>query len=382
MKINQYIIITTSVAVCCLFAGCGAHTDGHRHDNEAADEKHSDEIIFTQRQAEAAGIEFETVTPSEFCNVIKVSGQIQSPMGEEHTVCATTDGIVSFANPSITDGTAIGAGQTIVTISAKKLQDGDNAQKARVAFETAEREYKRAEALAADKIISTKEFEQVRMRYETAKATYEGMAQSMTANGVKVTSPINGYVKNRLVRQGDYVSVGDPILTVTQNRRLQLRAEVPENSVRYLRNVSSANFKVAYDNTTYKLADLNGKLLSYGKSSSTNNFYVPVTFEFDNVGDIVAGAFAEVFLLSNPRKDVLSVPLSALTEEQGVYYVYVQVKDEKEAYFKTEVKTGQDNGDRIEITKGLKPGDKVVTKGAYQVKLAATSSAIPEGHSH
>ena len=327
-------------------------------------------------------MELETVSPGEFCNVIKVSGQIQSPTGEEQTVCATADGIVNFANPSITEGTAVAAGETIVTISARDLQDGDNVQKAKVAFETAEKEYRRAGELAGDKIISDKEFDQVRMSYETAKAAYEGMARSMTGNGVKVASPIKGYVKNRLAKQGDYVSVGDPILTVTQNRRLQLRAEVPENCAGELRNIGSANFRLAYDDTTYRLADLNGKLLSYGRASTANSFYIPMTFEFNNVGEIVTGAFAEVFLLANPRKEVLTVPMSALTEEQGVYYVYVQEKGHQEAYRKTEVKTGQDNGERIEITGGLKSGDKVVTKGAYQVKLAATSTVIPHGHSH
>ena len=78
----------------------------------------------------------------------------------------------------------------------------------------------------------------------------------------------------------------------------------------------------------------------------------------------------------------MSLPLSALTEEQGVYYVYVQVKGEKEAFLKKEVRTGQDNGERVEILSGLDVGDLVVVKGAYQVKLAASSTSVPEGHSH
>ena len=44
--------------------------------------------------------------------------------------------------------------------------------------------------------------------------------------------------------------------------------------------------------------------------------------------------------------------------------------------------TGQDDGVRIEIVRGLSAGDEVVTHGAYQVKLAAASTVIPEGHHH
>lgn len=367
-------------ATSLLLASC--NTTPQAHTEEATEEKHADEIVFTQEQAAAAGVELETVAPGTFTNVIKVSGQIQSSLGDEQTVVATANGIVSFVNTSITEGATVGAGQSIVTISAKKLQDGDPALKAKIAYETAEREYRRSEGLVADKIISAKEFEQVRLRYETAKAAYEGQATQVTANGVRVASPISGYIKNRLVNQGDYVSVGDPIVTVTQSRRLQLRAEVSESDFKHLKTITGANFKAAYDDTTCRLADLNGKLLSYGKASGADSFYLPITFEFDNVGDIVAGAFAEVYLLARPQKDVVSVPMSALTEEQGVYYVYVQVPNENEAFLKKEIVIGQDDGERVEVVKGLSAGDIVVVKGAYQVKLAASSSAIPEGHSH
>ena len=139
---------------------------------------------------------------------------------------------------------------------------------------------------------------------------------------------------------------------------------------------------MASDEKTYKLSSLNGKLVSWGKSSATDSYYVPVTFEFDHVDNILAGAFAEVYLLADARPDVLSVPLSAIVEEQGVCYVFVQVPGEPDAFLKKEVTTGEDNGERIEIISGVKAGDIVVTKGAYQVKLAATSSVIPEGHTH
>ena len=128
------------------------------------------------------------------------------------------------------------------------------------------------------------------------------------------------------------------------------------------------------------MSEMNGKLLSYGKTSSNNSFYIPVTFEFDNVGNIIPGAFAEVYLLAQPKDNIISVPVSALTEEQGLNFVYLQIEDD--AFKKQEVTVGQNNGDRAEILKGLKKGDKIVTNGVYQVKLAASSSVIPDGHNH
>lgn len=354
--------------------------DGHNHEAEASEASHAGEIAFTSLQAKAAKLKTEVVKAAPFQQVIKTSGQIQAPQGDEQILVATSSGIVSFVNRSITEGSAVRLGETIVTISAQNLQDGDPATKARIAFETAEKEYKRAEALVADQIISAKEFEQTQLAYENAKIAYQAQSGQVTTAGIKVTSPMNGYIKNRLVNQGEYLSVGQPIATVAQNRRLQLRAEVSENYFKYLKGINDANFRTTYDNATYKLSDLNGKLVSYGKSSSSNGFYIPVTFEFDNVGDIIPGSFTEVYLLATPREEVLSIPLSALTEEQGLHFVYVQV--EPEAFVKKEVVIGQSNGDRVEIIAGITAGESVVVNGVIQVKLASASGAIPDGHNH
>jgi RND family efflux transporter MFP subunit len=357
-----------------------AEGDGHHHDDGDDDGEHPDEIVFTQEQARAVGLTTETVAPGTFLSVLKTSGQIQASQGDEATIVATSNGIVSFTNPSITEGSPVGAGQPVVTISAKKLQEGDPAEKAKIEYETALKEYQRAESLIRDRIISAKDHEQAKLRYETARTAYQAQASHVTAIGVSVTSPIGGYLKNRMVSQGEYVSVGQPIATVSQNKRLQLRAEVSENHYKTLRSISGANFRPAYDDVVYRLSDLNGRLLSFGKSAARQSFYIPVTFEFDNVGDIIPGAFTEVFLLSSPQEDVISVPAASVTEEQGLYFVYLQL--DGEGYRKQEVTLGQNNGERVQILRGLNEGDRVVTRGVYQVKLAAVSSVMPEGHSH
>ena len=356
------------------------HSEDDGHDHAKGESNHTDEISFTKAQAEAVGLIVETVSPGAFQQVIKTSGQIQASQGDEATIVSTSNGIVSFSNRSITEGAAVRSGEAIVTVSAKNLLEGDPATKVKIVYETAQKEFSRAEKLIKDNIISAKEYEQIRLRYETAKTAYEAQAANITSSGVRVTSPISGFIKNRLVSQGDYVSVGQPIATVSQNKRLQLRAEVSENYYKSLKNIGGTNFQTSYDNEVYKLSDLNGRLLSFGKASGGQSFYIPVTFEFDNIGDIIPGSFVSVYLLSNPLENVISVPVSALTEEQGLNFVYLQL--DEEGYKKQEVTLGQSNGDRVQVLSGLKAGDKVVTKGVYQVKLAAVSSIMPEGHSH
>lgn len=355
--------------------------DGHNHKEEKnSGEEHSDEIVFTRQQADAIGLEVYNVEPGIFSQVIKTSGQIQSAQGDEATIVATTNGIVSFPARSIIEGAPVGTGTTIVTISARNLYEGDPVAKAKITYETALKEFKRAEGLVKDKIISEKEFEQSRLKYENARTAYEAQATNVTASGVKVTTPISGYIKNRLVNQGEFVSVGQPIATVSKNRRLQLRADVSENYFNELGKIRNANFVVSYNNKAYRLADLNGRLLSFGKAADETSFYIPVTFEFDNIGDFIPGSYVEVYLLATPQNNVISIPVSALTEEQGIYFVYLQIGEEE--FLKREIAIGESDGKNVRVLSGLSTGDKVVIKGAYQVKLASNSSVLPEGHSH
>ena len=115
------------------------------------------------------------------------------------------------------------------------------------------------------------------------------------------------------------------------------------------------------------------------KSAGAGSFYVPVTFSFDNKGDMIPGSFVEIYLLSKTMEDVIVLPEEALTEEQGLYFIYLQKC--AESYKKQEVKIGASNGKEVQILEGLHAGDRVVVKGAYHVKLASASNALP-AHSH
>lgn len=363
---------------------CGACTQQHNHEaEEAAHEAeshggHSDKIILTPEKAKAAGVMVETVTPGTFREVIPTSGQVLAAQGDENTLVAATAGVVSFSR-TVTEGMSVGRDVELLSVSAENLQDGDPVKRARIAYERAKGEYERAEKLIGERIVSEKEFNVLKENYENARIAYEALSPSKAGKGVAVKSPMAGYVKACFVKEGDYVTVGQPLLSVTQTRRLMLRAEVSERYYSRLHNIASANFQTPYDDKVYSLADLKGRLLSFGKSSDGTSYYVPVTFEFDNRGDVIPGSFVEVYLLASERQNVLSVPVSALTEEQGLYFIYCQI--DEECYRKQEVTVGANDGKRVEILSGLKGGEKVVTQGAIHVKLASASTAIP-GHTH
>lgn len=353
----------------------GAHVHDEHAEGEAA---HGDEIILTPEKAKAAGVVVKDIQPSTFRQVIRTSGEVLAAQGDEATVVATTAGIVSFPTPMV-EGKSVGKGSNLMVVSARNLAEGEPAERARIAYEAAKDEYDRAQKLVDSGIVSKKEFATIKETYENARLGYEALVSQAGKTGQRILAPINGYVKTCLVKEGDYVTVGQPLMTLTQNRRLFLRAEVSERYYKYLSGVVSANFKTPYDDRVYALDELHGRVLSYGKSTDDSLFYLPITFEFDNRVDVVPGSYVEIYLLSGEVKDVMVLPKTAITEEQGVNFVYLQV--DAEGYKKQEVKLGADNGREVQVLSGVHAGDKVVVEGAYHVKLASASNAIP-AHTH
>ncbi|MDR2497399.1 MAG: efflux RND transporter periplasmic adaptor subunit [Tannerellaceae bacterium] len=397
-------IIYIVIAGCILLAGCNRnrpeaahahdhsqpHSHGHDHEHDhskpheaepAAEEHSPDEIIFSREQAEAAGLQIETAQAGTFAAVIKTGGQILASQADETTVVATANGVVSFAQSSLAEGMYLRRGQPLLLISSANLPEGNPAVRAKLAFESAQKDMARADTLLRDRLITAGEHEQVRLRYETARAAHLAQADNITDRGLSLNAPQDGFILSLRIKPGEYVGVGQPVATIARNRRFRLRTEVSDSHFSELKNIRSANFRTSYSPEIYRLADLKGRLLSAGKSASDGrSAFIPVTFEFEPEGDMLAGAFAEVYLLLARQENALTVPLSAITEDQGMFFVYLQVDDE--GYVRREIAVGPDDGLRAVVLSGLSPGDRLVAKGAYRLKLAAASAIIPEGHTH
>ena len=153
------ILHITAITAICLSALCGCkheHNElkhDHSHETEAADghdaRAHSGEISLEEERAATLGVKTTTVSPGEFSSVLEVSGEIIPLPSDESTVTARTSGIVHFA-PGISQGTHVGAGRRIATISASGMSDGYASAEARTALVAATRELYRLTPLAEE----------------------------------------------------------------------------------------------------------------------------------------------------------------------------------------------------------------------------------------
>ena len=354
----------------------------HSHDSEKGStiSNNPNEIVFTSAQAARTDFEVQIINPGRFVEVIPASGQVLAAPGDEVTLIAPVAGIVSFADRQIADGKKVGAGNTLFHISSQNIVAGDALARDATAYRKAKADLERAEKLLEDKIVSQSEYDALKATYEDAKVAYEALAGSASAKGAGVKTPMSGYVTSVAVSEGDYVETGQLLATVSQNRRLILKAEVSQRYMDRLSNLRSANFILPYSDKVWVLDELGGKLLSVSRTVDPKTPLIPITFEFDNNGKIMPGSYADVRLVGAEQDDILSVPITAISEQQGLYYVYVQL--DEECYQRREVELGADDGLRVRILSGLEPGERVVTRGAVNLKMASASGAIPHGHEH
>lgn len=351
--------------------------DAEAHDHDHGEEGHGDEIVFSIEKQEKFGIKVREAHEEPFSAVFRTSGEILPASGDEVTLSATTSGVFHFKGKSPSEGSTISKGSVFGTINTQSIDGGDPVSKAKAAYETAEKEYLRDVELLKDNIISASHFEQSKLEYEQAKAAYEALTRSgYGANGLNILAPMGGYLKSLYVSEGQYVSTGEAVAVISQNRRLQLRAELPEKYFAHAKDIVSANFTTP-DGVTHTLDELNGRLLSYGRNASSH--FLPITFELDNSPAVLPGAMVEVYLKTRPSEESIVVPLSAVVESQGIYSVFVQ--HEPDAFMKKDVRLGMSDGVSVQILEGLEHGDMVVVNGAVQIKLASVSVA-PAGHNH
>ncbi|MDP2207196.1 MAG: efflux RND transporter periplasmic adaptor subunit [Bacteroidota bacterium] len=352
--------------------------------NQQPDEQPEGEITFLKEQAWNIDYETKVVEEVPFFEVIKTTGKIIPAPGNEAIITAKSNGIITLNGNNLIQGKNVLAGTTLCTISGEGLAEGSVTSRfndLKNNFTKSKSAYQRAEILSVTKAISEKEFIEIKTEYLADSVGYYSFANNYSENGIKITMPQSGFVKEVFVQEGEYVEAGQTIATVGNNLKMTLKAEMLANMYPKLKKVFSCNFKTPYSEKIYLLEDMKGKLISTSHKVDENDFFTHVYFEFENNGEILEGTFVEVYLKINQQQEALIVPKSALLEEQGILFLYLQISGE--SFTKREVKIGGSDGLYYQIIDGLAKGDRVVTKGVHQIRLASLAGSLPlHGHTH
>lgn len=345
-----------------------------------AEEEAGGSIAFLKEQQWLIPFEVRAAKEDRVQRTVTAPGEIIPPDGALVEVSAPVDGIAgAVANrgaPSV--GQSVRPGQVLVVLSPT-AQEGGFAQ-ARGRVERLEREVARAERLVATGAIPRRRLEEARHDLEIARA--EANAMGAAAAGadyrLRLTAPIAGVIARRTFVPGGRVQAGTPLFTIVDPRTAWLRVQVPASAAGSIPSGAQATFTVQGSDLVHETA----RLVSVGTVLDPATRTVPVVFQVAEAGSLFTfGQLAQAAVPVGGTVDGVVIPNTSIVDDNGTPVAYVQAGGET---FERRVLTlGETDGTRTHIAAGIRPGEMVVTTGAYQVRLAAASgSEFAGGHAH
>jgi RND family efflux transporter MFP subunit len=232
------------------------------------------------------------------------------------------------------------------------------------------------QALAAERTAQARlEAAQERIRQFESTRVAQGLAGSAP---FAIRAPITGTLVETTAAPGVVVQAGEVLFRIVDTERVFVSAIVPEAEYPKARNVTGAEIEIP-GLSRPRPAD---RRISVGRVVDPATRTFPVVYEFDNRdGRIAINQTVGIRLFFSGARQAVLVPESALVDDGGRPVVFLQ--REGEAFVRRPVDVGYRQSGMAEITSGLQPGDRVVTRGAYLIRLAALSSQIPaHGHVH
>ena len=376
MKLFINLLLSTAVAIsmaACSSEAAHDHDHAHGHAHEHAEHADDGTIHLEPAMAERFGVTVAKAESTAMGAVVKVGGIIEASTEAQGVITATTSGIITLTS-GINVGSEVGIGTSIGRIKADNVSGGDANRAAQAALNAAQAEYDRIKPLWEERLVTQAQYNAAVAELERARAAF-----STSAATGRATSPIAGVITSLSVQTGQYVEVGAPIATVSAQKNLTLTAQLPARHSSILADFADARVVDSQTGRTAMISELKGRRLNATVSAGAAG-YVPVVFSFANDGQWVPGTAVEVYLMGNSTREALTVPQSALCEQQGSYFVFIRL--DQDCYLKQPVTIGVSDGQRVEILTGLKGGEDVVATGVTTVRLAENSGAIPEGHTH
>ncbi|GAO29659.1 efflux RND transporter periplasmic adaptor subunit [Geofilum rubicundum] len=354
------------------------------HANEAShateDEHDADAISFLKEQAWKTDFATQEIKLQPFYSVIHTSAKVKGQALSSLTLNAQTEGQVKLM---VVPGQKLQKGDLVAVVASTGIENSLDARltQAQIAFNKSKTDYLRTKQLVEKQVISEKDFLAIETQYQQDSLRYYQLANQVSGNGLKITSPIDGFVSHIAVRNGQFVDKSSVLMDIGSNQDLRNEAYVNASDFQKVSEIFDATFSLPDDKEALTLEAVRGQLIAQTPFVSENHSRIPITFAVQNNGRLMNGMYLEAFLKTGKKDQALVVPLSAIIEEQGQYFVFVQTGGE--SFVKRPVQLANNDGIQVEITSGLAVGERIVTQGAYQIKLAAMSGDLPiHGHTH
>ncbi|HZG27702.1 MAG TPA: efflux RND transporter periplasmic adaptor subunit [Ensifer sp.] len=341
----------------------------------------------------APSIVVTAVVDRQLTDRVLTSGTIQ-PV-EEVYVQPLVDGL-SIKTLKADVGDKVKAGDVLATLmddtlilqksqleanKAKVIAAGAQAEAQRLSVKTnldeANRQLGRGETLAKSGTISTAQLDQLKAAATSAAASLNSAEQGIKANAAdmkvieaqiadidlklsrtEVKAPVDGVISARNAKVGAIASgAGQPLFTLIRDNALELKADLAEEDV--LKVAKGQKVTISLAGSGIKIP---GTVLKVDPTVNATTRLGSVEVKIDNPEAARSGMYAQA-VITVAERNAPALPVTAVTTNSEATTARL-VRDD--IVHIVPVETGIQDGQYIEIRKGLTPGDKVVAKaGAY-----------------
>jgi cobalt-zinc-cadmium efflux system membrane fusion protein len=368
-------------------------------DAEQHGEEDATAISYLKEPQWTNGFATALVEEAEMRRAIRVPAVIEPLTGGDAMVAAPTDGrFVSDRMPAI--GTRVQAGQELGRLQPRSGGDGTDrsglvaaASEAEIAVEAARADLARTERLLAERAVPGRRVEEAQRAVRVAEARLTAAQARLTqrdealrsgggeasGNAFVLRAPIGGVVAEVFAAVGAAYDEGAALFRIVRTDRVELQAHIP---------ASDAAIRPRVDEIALEIPGRAEPLIVDADHMHDAGIIdpktraLPVQFHVDNrAGQLLIGQTATAILYTGRRERMPAVPQDAVLMEAGRPYVFVQTGGE--SFSRRYIEIAARDGARVGVRSGVKTGDRVVTRGAYDVQLASAASGLPaEGHVH
>jgi membrane fusion protein, heavy metal efflux system len=336
------------------------------------------------------------VDTKERRQVVAVPATIEPRVGGSAEVRAPAAGRITLASGRAT-GTSVARGYTLVELLVRNDRLGEapvlrlELSQAEAALGLAREDLARIERLVSAGAVPQRRLAEAKVAHETAAARVkiaqeqlQHLELSRTGEGsgdpgerVVVRAPLAGIIAEANVTPGATVEEGQMLYRIVALDRVYVVGAVPEQHLARIRGTTEAEVEVPGLPAPLKTA----RLISVGRVVDPERRSVAITFEIANPPSAVAvGQAVRLRLITSAQTPEVAVPADAVVDDGGQTIVFVQTGGE--SFERRPVRVGGSReGGFLQIADGLEAGERVVTRGAHLVRLAALSPRTP-GHGH
>ena len=253
-----------------------------------------------------------------------------------------------------TEGGRVNAGQPLFTLDGSVAQAALN--EATANLENSRRAVARAGQLVEQKLIAASDYDKAKAAFGVDQARVASARTAMSK--MTLSAPFSGQIGLREVSVGEFVNVGEDLVTLVRLDPIEVDFSVPENMLAQLKNGQKISITVdAFPGDVF-----GGAVVAIDPVVDPNSRSAKLRAQIANPDfRLRPGQFAQLQLdTGGNRTDAVLVPEQALMQDGNTRYVYTVVDGKAH---RAEIKTGVRVPGKVQVIEGLKAGDVVITAG-------------------